>query len=88
MTCCSQRYQGRLQAEARAHQADHVADEKHQVHVSQQLDALRDVQDGLGLTHKLAQEYPHGLTRGMIRRLKLEESCIETPGRLGFGFFP
>ena len=54
----------------------------------QQEVALRDVREGLGLKHKLAEQYPHGLTRGMIRRLKLEDNCIEIPGRLGFGFMP
>jgi hypothetical protein len=33
----------------------------------------------------LSEQYPHGLPRGMIRRLKLEGNISETPGQLGFG---
>lgn len=88
VSCCSQRYQGRLQAQARAHQADHVADEKHHTYRLHQQDALRHVQDNLGVSNKLTEQYPHGLPRGMLRRLKLEHNFTETPGRLGFGFYP
>jgi hypothetical protein len=82
---CTARYQGRLQAEARSRHADHVADERHHWHRQQQQDALLRVKDSLGICNQLSEQYPHGLPRGMIRRLKLEGNISETPGQLGFG---
>jgi hypothetical protein len=82
---CNRRYEARLQAEVRSHQADDRSDEKSAQRKLQQQDALRDVQDCLGLCGKLAEQYPHGLPVGMIRRLKREHNLSEVPGHLGFG---
>lgn len=82
---CRQRYSSRLQVEARAHQADRIADEKQQVNKTQKNSALRHVQENRSISNKLAEQYPHGLPRAMIRKLRLEQNISETPGGLGFG---
>lgn len=82
--CCTLRYQGKLQLEAKVHEADRIADEAQHKYRIHQCEVVRRAQDSLAASSDLAAQYPHGLPRGMIRRINGTQNMFE-PCPLGFG---
>lgn len=79
-----QRFEGKLAATCRQHQADSTADRKLQAQRQHRTEAARQVQENMQASQQLAQEYPHGLTRGQLKRLQ-DQGILESPGHLGYG---
>jgi hypothetical protein len=48
------------------------------------MQAVEQVQRMMQASADLAKEYPHGLSRGMLKRLH-DQGIYESPGHLGFG---